>query len=95
MPKKNKSTISFKIEKEDYELKAIIRFIEKNNFQKSDVIKKALKFYVMNYWQKGNPDIEKMILEAERKDLFKQMLFYQSKIKDNGEKLTKLGVDLI
>lgn len=68
MTRKKIDKISFKIDKEDYELQTMVKRIEQMKLNKSEICKRALKFYYnTKFLQTPDPKYENILLEYERK----------------------------
>lgn len=92
MTKKEIDKISFKISKEDYELKTIIKRMKQKKLNISDISKKALKFYFNNILSmESDPRYEKMLLEAERRQEKEKMDVHLLRIRKISERLEVLN----
>lgn len=74
MGRSEKTTYSFKIGKYDYELKSMLKRIEQRKLNKSEIMKKAFKFYFKHALSTKRDYIyERMILENEKKGIAKEI----------------------
>ena len=68
MVKKEKTVFSFKIRKDDFELRAMIKRLEQKKLSVSEVAKSGLKFYFKHMLSdKADPRYERLLLEEEKK----------------------------
>jgi hypothetical protein len=92
MTKKEIDKISFKISKEDYELRTMMKRMKQKKLNISDISKKALKFYFNHMLSsKSDPVYEKMILESERRKEAAQLNEHMARIKEINKRLGELN----